>query len=75
VRLKLLISLATSSVPTHFPNHCDTLHDLFFVTDCDKISMPMFSTHDLIYLSFNVNTELTENHIVYGDFKNIDYAS
>jgi len=74
------LNLVNSSVPTHFSIHYDTVLDLFFVTNCHKISMysqlsmPMFSKHDLIYLSYNINTGLTEIHIVYRDFKNIDYA-
>jgi len=42
----------------------------FFVNDCDKISMysklsmPKFSKHVLIYLIYNINSDLTENHIV-----------
>jgi len=30
------LNLVNSSVPSHFSNHCDTLLDLFVVTDCDK---------------------------------------
>lgn len=74
------LNLVNSSSPTHFSNYCDTLLDLFFVNHCDKIStysqlsMPMFSKHDLIFLIYNLNVDLTENRIVYRDFKHIDYA-
>jgi len=39
-----------------------------------QLSLPMFLKNDLIYLICNINTDLTENHKVYRDLKNVDYA-
>jgi len=64
------LNLVNSSVPTHFSSHSDTLLDLFL----EQLSVPMFSKHNLVYLIYNINTDLTKNYIVYRDFKNIDYA-
>jgi len=66
--------------PTHFSTTCNTLLDVFFVSDCkknqnyDKISLPAFSKHDLIFFTYNINIDYNDYYIEYRDFINIDYA-
>jgi len=67
------------SFPIHFSRTRNTLLDLFFVSDVNKICLydqlivPSFSRHDLIYLTYNFDLNYTDHIISYRDFKNINY--
>ena len=69
-------------LPTHFSknvNNTETLLDLFFVNNkmkvklYDQLSVPNFSKHDLIFLTYDFSVEPTSECFSYYDFKNIDY--
>jgi len=67
------------SFPTHFSRTRNTLLDLFFVSDVNKICLydqlivPSFSKHNLIYLTYNFDLNYTDHIISYRDFKDINY--
>jgi len=69
------------SFPTHFSTTRNTLLDLFFVSDVNKICLydqlivRSFSKHDLIYLTYNFDLNYTDHTISYRDFKNINYIN
>lgn len=73
--------LVNCAIPTHFSKTTNTLLDLFFVTDLtrillyDQISVPVFSKHDLIFLTLDYNLTTDVQYYFYRDFKNIDYNS
>jgi len=66
--------------PTHFSTTCNTLLDVFFVSDCkkiqnyDQISLLAFSKHELIFFTYNINIDYNDYYIEYRDFINIDFA-
>lgn len=67
-------------VPTHFSNSCNTLLDLFFVCELsksllyDQFSCPVFSKHDVIFLTFDFQLQNKPiKPFFYRDFKNVDY--
>lgn len=78
--LALGFSVVNSVMPTHFSATCNTLLDLFFVNDTakillyDQISAACFSKHDLIFMTYNFNINVSEQYITYRDFKNLDYC-
>jgi len=69
------------SIPTHYTNTTNTLLDLFFVSDknkvllYDQLSVPQFSKHDLLFLTYEFLVKPTEKFYMYRDFKNIDIGS
>ena len=67
--------------PTHFSRNCNTLLDLFFVNDLsklllyDQLSCPVFSKHDLIFLTYDFNIKRNPNiEFYYRDYKNVNYV-
>lgn len=69
-----------SSVPTHFTQTSSTLLDLFLVSKNDQVlfydqlAAPVFSRHDLIFLTFDFRTEnCPKNPVIqFRDFKNVN---
>jgi len=67
-----------STQPTHFTHHSETLLDVFFVSSLsnalqyDQLSVPVFSKHDLIFLTYNFRKTSTDEYIQYRDYKNLD---
>jgi len=65
--------------PTHYSSHCDTLLDLFLINDprkiihYDQVSVPAFSGHDLIFLTYDLTFDSKINSFTYRDYKNINY--
>lgn len=68
-----------TTVPTHYTNTTDSLLDLFLVNsleDClhyDQLSSPIFSRHDIIFLTYKFSVRYDDRTIRYRDFRNIDY--
>lgn len=69
-----------TTVPTHFSGSSSTLLDVFFVNDAnsvlfyDQLSAPVFSRHDLIFLTYDFNIEsrsLIETY-QFRDFRSIN---
>jgi len=64
--------------PTHFTNTCDTLLDLFFVNVPSKIlfydpvSVPVFSKHDLIFLTYDLTMAYNSDTFEFRDYTNIN---
>jgi len=77
----LSLTSPNTTTPTHFTNTTNTLLDLFFVTDTNKVllydqlSAPQFSKHDLLFMTYDFQQNLTEDFYIYRDFKNIDHIS
>lgn len=69
------------SNPTHFSRSSNTLLDVFFVSDnnkvllYDQLSVPGFSRHDLIFLSYDYALCRPRKVYQYRDFNNIDYSA
>jgi len=67
------------TIPTHYSSHCDTLLDLFLINDprkilhYDQVSVPAFSGHDLIFLTYDLSFDSKINSFTYRDYKNINY--
>ncbi|XP_075157548.1 uncharacterized protein LOC142230808 [Haematobia irritans] len=72
------LSATNSTIPTHFSSTTSTLLDLFFVNDLsnvllyDQLSVPCFSNHDLIFMSYNFEVASEIETYSFRDFKNID---
>lgn len=72
-------SAVNSIMPTHYTETCNTLLDLFFVTDTSKIllfdqlSAPCFSKHDLIFMTYNYNAKHFDETLSYRDFRNLNH--
>lgn len=70
-----------SSTPTHFSSSTNTLLDLFFVESSSKVlhynqlSVPSFSKHDLIFVSYDFIPTRKDQTFTYRNFNNIDYTS
>lgn len=68
-----------STVPTHYTATTNTLLDIFFVSDrnkvllYDQLSVPCFSKHDLIFMTFDFKYTKIEDSDTYYDFKHINY--
>lgn len=77
-----LLSLlpVNTTIPTHFHKTANSLLDLFFVNDkskvliYDQLSSPVFSKHDLIFLTYDLEVTTKNTLIEYRDFKNVDYS-
>lgn len=67
------------SMPTHFTRTNSSLLDLFFVSDktkvllYDQLSLPSFSNHDLIFLTFDFEFTRKNSFYSYRDFAHINY--
>lgn len=75
------LKIVNNTEPTHFTTTSNSLIDLFFVS-CkhkillyDQLSAPMFSKHDLCFLTFDFQTCPSVCSFTYRDFKNIDYLN
>ncbi|XP_075163338.1 uncharacterized protein LOC142235973 [Haematobia irritans] len=75
------LEIVNSTFPTHFTSSSNTLIDLLFV-NCsnkvklyDQLSAPVFSRHDLCFLTYEYETDLSSELLTYRDFRNIDYQS
>ena len=68
------------TLPTHFTSQSSTLLDVFFVSNTsnvlkyDQLSVPAFSKHDLIFLTYNFRKHISESSLEYRDYKNLDLA-
>lgn len=64
-----------TTVPTHFSSTNSTLLDLFFVSNkksiliYDQLSASCFSRHDLIFLTYDILLQPSDNLIYYRNFK------
>jgi len=73
------LSAVNESTATHFTSTSSTLLDVFFVSDKSlvlfygQLPFSQFSHHDLIFLTFNLNQQSTDNLFRYRDFKNINF--
>jgi len=78
---RLSLRTPNTLTPTHFTNTSSTLLDLFFVSDINKVllydqlSVPQFSKHDLLFLTYDYLLKPTDNFYMYRDFKNIDHGN
>jgi len=67
------------TIPTHYSSHRYRLLDLFLINDpCkiihyDQVSVPAFSRHDLIFLTYSLTFNRKINSFTYRDYKNINY--
>lgn len=67
-----------TTIPTHFSRTINSLLDIFFVSDQQKVLLydqliaSCFSRHDLIFLSYNFKPELKCHTTTYNDFKHMD---
>ena len=75
----LALHSCNKSFPTHFTNTSNNLLDLYFVNDLskcllyDQISGPIFSKHDLIFLTYDFQFRKAPlKPVFYRDFKNIN---
>lgn len=70
---------ANIDTPTHFTSSNNTLLDLFFVSNAEKIliydqlSASCFSRHDLIFMIFDIPLQSSTNIIQFRNFKRINY--
>lgn len=68
-----------STIPSHFLQSCNTLLDVFFVSQMskvllyDQLSAPMFSKHDLIFATYDTAVNVENETVTYRNFNNIDY--
>jgi len=68
-----------SLTPTHFSARSNTLLDVFFVNEkedvlfYDQLSVPVFSRHDLIFITFKHPKPKTNQTTTFLDFNNINY--
>lgn len=68
-----------TTMPTHYPNATNSLLDVFFVNHLRKVmfyeqlSAPVFSRHDLIFITYDAHTNIEDIQYTYRDFRNIDY--
>lgn len=75
------LNLVNSIYPTHYSHVSNSLIDLFFVSSLertllyDQLSAPMFSRHDLCFLTFDFKINKSSDIIYYRDFKNINFNS
>lgn len=73
------LTLVNTTEPTHFSALSNSLIDLFFVSSKNKIllydqlSAPMFSKHDLCFLTFDYKISPFICSYSYRDFKNLNY--
>ncbi|XP_075151220.1 uncharacterized protein LOC142225331 [Haematobia irritans] len=73
--------LVNTETPTHFMQFANTLLDLFVVptednvVHYDQLSVPCFSKHDLIFLTYRIRVPYETDTYSYRDFKNIDYSA
>ena len=79
-----MVSLGLTSVnillPTHFSATNNSLLDLFFVNDkskillYDQLSCPIFSRHDLIFLSYDFTLKIEPETYSFRDYKSVVYS-
>jgi len=68
------------TIPTHFSRSTSTLIDLFLVSDLskvllyDQLSVPCFSRHDLIFMTYDLDICRKRKYFEFYDLKNIDYT-
>lgn len=68
-------------MPTHFSRTSDSLLDLILTAQSskvllyDQISAPVFSKHDLLFVSYEFIPYVSNELYTYRDFKNINYSS
>lgn len=69
-----------TTIPTHFHQTCNTLLDVFFVSQLskvviyDQLSAPMFSKHDLIFVTYETAVNVENETITYRNFNKINYG-
>lgn len=67
-----------NKIPTHYPNGANSLLDVFFVSNkqkiilYDQVSASVFSRHDLIFIAYDALTQSEEISYSYRDFRNIN---
>lgn len=70
-----------TTTPTHFTSTSSTLLDCFFISHgsklllYDQLSLPSFSRHDLLFLTYNFDVARGIETICYRDFRNVDFYS
>ncbi|XP_075150490.1 uncharacterized protein LOC142224592 [Haematobia irritans] len=70
-----------TDTPTHFTQFANTLLDIFVVSTednilhYDQLSVPCFSKHDLIFLTYRICVPFGTDNYSYRDFRNIDYSA
>lgn len=78
--IPLCLYPVNTTIPTHFSATCNTLLDLFLVGDksqvllYDQLTVPCFSKHDLIFLTYDFNAPVADQFVTWRDFKNIDIS-
>lgn len=79
IMLTFGLQAVNKTQPTHFTKQTQTLLDLFFISDLnkarlfDQLSVPAFSKHDLIFLTYNFEKTASSTPLKYRDYRNIDY--
>lgn len=72
------LTLVNKSIPTHYSNTTNTLIDLIFVSCSNKILLydqlaaPMFSNHDLLFLTYEFQTFIPNYTYCYHDFRKLN---
>jgi len=72
------LAVVNQTTPTHFSSTVNTLLDLFFVSDSNKIllydqlSANQYSKHDLIFLTYDFQLASLTSEVTFRDFKNIN---
>lgn len=75
------LTLVHKSIPTHYSNTTNTLIDLIFVSCSNKILLydqlaaPMFSNHDLLFLTYEFQTFIPTYTYCYRDFRKLNHAA
>ena len=68
-----------SVTPTHFSAYTNTLLDVFYVNQkndvllYDQLSVPVFSKHDLIFMTLNHTKPKPSKTFTYFDFNNVNF--
>lgn len=77
--MALNLFTVNSSIPTHFTATNSTLLDLFFVADkrkiihYDQLAAPVFSKHDLIFMSYDFEITMSQSgEYSFRDFNNVN---
>lgn len=66
--------------PTHFHRSGNSLLDIILLNHktkvllYDQLSAPMFSNHDLLFISYDITTKVEDEIISFRDFKNVNYC-